>query len=318
MADYPDYPGDFVTFGPGANCTLDLCPIWTTVYNYRPSLAANLTFAILFGVALVAHAILGVWWRSWWFMWCIIVGCLDEMLGYAGRIWLHYDPWNFNAFMIQIVCLTIGPVFYCAAIYVVLARTITEFGPELSRFPPRLFYWIFIPCDIVSLILQGAGGGMSTTSSGTNQTGVDLALAGLAFQVFTLVVFSALYVDYLVRCWAAGRALGGGGAGRLQLRGRLGVFFGFMGLAIALTLARCAFRVDELSEGYDGALVHNEKLFIGLEGVLIIASVFSLCLGHPGLIFGREDRAAAGALSADDSRAESGLSGAEEKMRRES
>lgn len=272
--------GDFVTFGPDANCTLDLCPISTSVYEYRPSLAANITFIALFAIAMVIHIILGFRWKQWWYMACMVVGCIDEIMGYAGRIWLYYSPWKFEAFMIQIVTLTTGPVFYCAAIYVVLAKTITAFGPEHSRFPPQLFYWVFIPCDLVSLALQGAGGGMSTTSSGTNQIGVNLALAGLGFQVFTLVVFSGLYIDYVVRHY---RRTAAGFTMRLKL------FFGFIGLAIVLTLARCAYRVDELSQGYDGPLISDEGLFIGLEGVLIVCSVYCLTIGHPGLVFGRTD-----------------------------
>ena len=29
----------------------------------------------------------------------------------------------------------------------------------------------------------------------------------------------------------------------------------------------CCYRIDELSDGYNGPLIHNEGLFIGLEGV---------------------------------------------------
>lgn len=48
------------------------------------------------------------------------------------------------------------------------------------------------------------------------------------------------------------------------------VFAGFLCLAIVLILARCCYRIDELSHGYSGEkakLVPNEGLFIGLEGV---------------------------------------------------
>lgn len=138
-----------------------------------------------------------------------------------------------------------------------MSHRINHISPTLARFPPKLFYWVFIPCDIVSLALQGAGGAMSTSSSGSSQTGVNLALAGLGFQVFTLVFFSALFADYLIRLARSGNSLDR----------RMKAFLGFLGLAVILTLARCIFRVDELSEGYSGPLVANEALFIGLEGV---------------------------------------------------
>lgn len=56
-------------------------------------------------------------------MWCMVAGCLDEVVGYSGRVMMWYNPFNFAAFMIQIVCVTTAPVFFCAAIYVTLART---------------------------------------------------------------------------------------------------------------------------------------------------------------------------------------------------
>lgn len=105
-------------------------------------------------------------------------------------------------------------------------------------------------------MLQGAGGALSTTSSGTSQAGVNIALAGLAFQVFTLVMFSCFFGDYLVRLARSGT----------RLDTRMKSFLGFLGVAVVLTLARCIFRVDELSEGYSGPLVADEGLFIGLEG----------------------------------------------------
>jgi hypothetical protein len=40
-----------------------------------------------------------------------------------------------------------------------------------------------------------------------------------------------------------------------------------------------------VSEGYSGTLFHNEGLFIGLEGVVIVLSATALCIGHPGLAF---------------------------------
>lgn len=48
---------------------------------------------------------------------------------------------------------------------------------------------------------------------------------------------------------------------------RLKLFFGFMVLAILLTLVRCSYRLAELHAGYTGEFIHEEGMFIGLEGV---------------------------------------------------
>ncbi|RFU79002.1 phospholipid-translocating atpase [Trichoderma arundinaceum] len=228
----PGTPGGFVAFGPHANCTLDLCPIEWSVYKYRPSVPANAIFLALFGVSIIVHVILGIRWRQWNFMTLMILGSLVEIGGYAGRLVLYNNPFSFGGFMDQIVLITTAPVFYTAGIYITLSKTINFLAPEISRIKPELFYWIFIPIDIICLILQAAGGAMSTVSSGSSQAGVDVAMTGLGLQVGGLFFFSVLFIDYLTR---------------------------------------------------------YVRLFIGLEGVLIIIASFCLCVGHPGFIFSRNE-----------------------------
>lgn len=273
-----DPPNGLIVFGPDANCTLDLCPLEWSVYKYRPSLAANVIFIILYALAMGIHIFLGIRWRTWFYMIFMILGCLFEIIGYIGRLLMYSNPFSFPGFMIQIVFITSGPVFYTAAVYVTLSKTIQSFAPEISRFRPELVWWIFIPADIVCLTLQAAGGALSTVSQGSSQTGIDVAMAGLALQVAILVLFCVLLGDYLFRYFRSGSAS--------ALSTRMRIFFGFLSAAVIMILGRCAFRCYELSEGYqDSDLVTNEGLFIGLEGVLVVIAVFCLCIGHPGLVF---------------------------------
>lgn len=269
-------PG-LIPFGPKSNCNLDLCPIEYFVYNYRPSFPANLSFIVLYAIVGLIHGYLGFRWKTWGFMSFMIVGCINNIIGYVGRLLLWYNPFKFAYFMIQIVCVTTSPVYYCAAIYVTLAAAIPAISPKLSRFNPKLFYWIFIPCDLIALVLQGAGGGLATKTAGEDELGVNLSIAGLAFQVFVLVVFCVLFGDYLVRCFLSGATKPFGR--RLQL------FFGFMVLAVIMITARCIFRLVELREGFSGKLIQDEALFIGLEGVMILAAVCCLLIAHPGFVF---------------------------------
>ena len=141
----PSLPPNVVVFGPRANCTLEICPVQSSVYGYRPSLAANLSFIALYTVASLIHVYLGIRWKQWWFMACMLVGAANAVIGYAGRVMMYYNPFNFAAFMLQIsehhssllgrakqcqrltsgapVCITTGPVYYCAAVYITLALT---------------------------------------------------------------------------------------------------------------------------------------------------------------------------------------------------
>lgn len=146
--------------------------------------------------------------------------------------------------------------------------SVVYLGTQYSRLPPAAYYYIFISCDVVSLTLQGTGGGMSSSSSGKSYVGVNIAIAGLSSQVFSLTVFTCLAVDYAIRYWRGHNA-------KTTKEGRitkqLSIFVGFLAFAVICILIRCVYRIDELSKGYTGSsagqLLHNQGLFIALEGV---------------------------------------------------
>ena len=115
-------------------------------------------------------------------------------------------------------------------------------SPRHSRFPPYLFYWIFIPCDILSLVLQAVGGAMSSSSNGGSSSGVNIALAGLSFQVATLFFFIVFTLDYMFRARAVWRGV--------KLSWRFKNFCAWLAAATLLILVRCCYRVDELVSAF--------------------------------------------------------------------
>ena len=74
------------------------------------------------------------------------------------------------------------------------------YGYRLARFSPKTYTLIFISCDFISLVLQGSGGGLAATAGdqSTGQTGINLMIAGLAFQVASMTVFMVLAIDYMI------------------------------------------------------------------------------------------------------------------------
>ena len=129
-------------------------------------------------------------------------------------------------------------------------HSIEHYSPTLARFPTKFFAWIFVPVDILSLVLQGTGGGLSASSSGSSQVGVKIAMAGLILQVIMLIVFSVLFADYIFQYLKSNKS------NHLGARDKL--FFGFLALAVLTTLARCIFRADELKKGYSGESIKHE------------------------------------------------------------
>ena len=152
----------------------------------------------------------------------------------------------------------------------------------------------FIPCDVVSLVLQATGGGMASVASHNNQpvkTGDNIMIAGLAFQVFTLLLFMGAALDFALRTQRRHRKLGSAAleqdATMSAVRGSW-LFKGFIGALTLSTICifwRCVFRVAELSNGWSGYLMTRQDLFVGFEGVMIVVACLVLNFFHPAFCF---------------------------------
>jgi hypothetical protein len=136
-------PHGLIAYGPNANCTLEICEVEWAILGYQPAFSASGAFIAFFAIAMLIHIALGIKWKTWTFMTLMVIGCIDEIIGYVGRIMLNTNPFHFGAFMMEIskslqdsqllytkvinrmylVCITTAPVFFCAAIYITLAQT---------------------------------------------------------------------------------------------------------------------------------------------------------------------------------------------------
>ncbi len=193
------------------------------------------------------------------------------------------------------MCLTIAPAFIAAGLYLTLSRTVTTFGPENSRIKPHSYSRIFIPCDVISLLLQAAGGGIASATSNANKSpdvGDHIMVTGLAFQVLTLAVFICLCIDFAIRTLR--RTLDMGNATLDPSHATLRASTMFRSFVAALAFAtlcisiRSVYRVAELSEGWQGALIKNQYTFIGLEGPMVLVAVLALHAFHLGFCYREE------------------------------
>ncbi|KAI2781338.1 RTA1-domain-containing protein [Daldinia loculata] len=278
------------------DCTPEICPYDLSFYAYRIDLAPNAVFLALFALSLVGFlAVFAFTRRGRNFTIAMALGLICEIIGYAGRIMSWQNQWSENGFMMQICCLTIAPAFLAAGIYLCIRKIVFAFGPENSRIPPKYYTRIFIPCDIVSLILQAAGGGLASSAFHTGETtdtGDNIMIAGLAFQVFTLLVFMLLSIDFLINTLRRRRTLGSAALDQDPALIAMRNSWMFKAFPPALALSticifwRSVFRVAELSSGWTGSLMGRQDLFIGFEGVMITVAVLVLNVFHPSLCFG--------------------------------
>jgi hypothetical protein len=80
-------------------CTLDTCPITEAYVYYVPSLAGNAIFVAIFALLLVAQIVLGIRYRTWAYLAGLSGGLVLEVIGYAGRIQMHYNPFRFDPYL---------------------------------------------------------------------------------------------------------------------------------------------------------------------------------------------------------------------------
>lgn len=104
-SDGPIYVFNGTTYiggGSDANCTISVCPVELSIYGYRASLPLSVALIALYGVCCIVQIGLGWRYKTWGFMTAMLLGCIDEILGYVGRIMMYKNPWNHDAFIMQI------------------------------------------------------------------------------------------------------------------------------------------------------------------------------------------------------------------------
>ncbi|RDL41448.1 uncharacterized protein BP5553_01427 [Venustampulla echinocandica] len=238
-----------------AECTLDTCPLWTSYYFYRVNLAANATFISLFAISLIGFVVtFALTRRANAFSAAMISGTVLEVLGYYGRIASWKNQWAETGFLMQ----------------------------------------IFIPCDLLSLLLQAAGGGIASSASHSGHdptVGNNIMIAGLAFQVATLFTFMGFCIDFTIRTRKRYKSMGEQAFDQNPLFIELRRSLKFKGFLAALTLAticifwRSVYRVAELAEGWTGHLIKQQWLFVGFEGVMVIVACLALNAFNPAYTF---------------------------------
>ncbi|KAG2009302.1 hypothetical protein GB937_007901 [Aspergillus fischeri] len=122
--------------------------------------------------------------------------------------YIHYQPTipgnsvYLALFGILLLTQLIQPVFFCAALYLLLGQIIILYhGEDVSRLKPRNYAIFFVSCDVIALILQSAGGALTSTAEDADgrQMGLNVMIAGLAFQVAALTLFIALASEFAIR-----------------------------------------------------------------------------------------------------------------------
>ncbi|KAJ7028653.1 RTA1-like protein [Mycena alexandri] len=250
-------------------------------YGYKPSEAIAILFITLYGISTscdffhscnaqpvklmgafsppVLHIGQATYYRMWWLLPTAVLCGIGKLLGWSGRLWSSISLAAQTPFLMQISTTIIAPTPLLAASFVIhfpippvhvvktFQRVIQRLGTSYSRLTPKWYTILFLPCDIIALVIQGVGGGMASSANDLARAnvGAHVMLGGIAFQFAVIILFSALTADFV---------------------------------------HRSVYRIIELSGGWDGRIIQTEVYFNVLDGGMVVLALFTLNFAHPGLL----------------------------------
>ena len=250
-------------------------------FHYMPSMAAAIIALVFYALTFIILLFWTIWKRSW-YMIPLLLGCIMEVIGYGARIPLAITPvGQLSLYTCMSVCIIIAPVFNAAVQYLLLGRLMHAVGDHYSLIKPQLVAWIFIICDIFSLLVQSSGAGLlsaARTNIDTAKTGENILIAGLAINLLSFVIFcfQLFYFDYKTR--KSPPNFPSGGLCQKGWRQFLYVLY----LTSFLLLIRQIYRVIEFAQGFTGYLAAHEVYFYIFDTLLIFFAYIAYGIIFPG------------------------------------
>ncbi|KAJ4256888.1 hypothetical protein NW762_008984 [Fusarium torreyae] len=178
----------------------------------------------------------------------------------------------------QNLVILIAPALMAASIYMILGRIILLTEAEHHAIIKRRWLTkIFVTGDIISLFMQGSGGGMMASDS-THDTGEKVIIAGLFVQLAFFGLFIVVAAIFHLRMRRAPTIRVSDPLVRWQ------AYLTTLYVTGVLIWVRSLFRVIEFIQGNDGALMRSEIYVFVFDGLLMFAVLVWMNWFHPAEI----------------------------------
>ncbi|RFU35114.1 hypothetical protein B7463_g1244, partial [Scytalidium lignicola] len=269
-------------------------PSWAcnSNYNYNPSRAAAIIFAVLFGITTFLHIYQAITYSKKKLCWVIIMGSLWEFASFAIRSASTKNQQSEQlAFWSQLLVL-LAPMWVNAFDYMVLGRMIHFFIPEKKvwRIKSTQIAKIFVWLDILSFLTQLAGGVLIAPGGGESQKeimmGIHIYMGGIGLQELCILCFTAIATRFLFikkreqKEIERNRMITDRPTNWLPL---LVVLYG----SLALITMRIIYRLDEFAAGLDptkNKLPYHEVYFYVLDALPMFIAIGLMNIIHPGSV----------------------------------
>ncbi|KAJ7840003.1 hypothetical protein B0H13DRAFT_2239539 [Mycena leptocephala] len=129
-------------------------------YNYTPTRWICFMFVSLFGLSTCAclHLTQAIMYRlGYMFPTTVLCGLL-EVLGIVPSQLMSYE--------LQIPATISGAIPLLAANFLTLGKVVDRLGARYCRLAPHIYSALFLTCDLIALVVQGAGGGLASVAGG--------------------------------------------------------------------------------------------------------------------------------------------------------
>ncbi|KAJ4258780.1 hypothetical protein NW762_007867 [Fusarium torreyae] len=248
-------------------------------YRYEPSLPAAIIFIVILGSSSILHLFQVLKTKSWFFL-PFLVGSLFESIGFIGRaIGAEETPdYTFGPYVLQNLLLLLGPTCYAASIYMILGRLIRRLkGEQFCLIRPGWLTKIFLLGDIVSIALQGIGGGkvINADTPDDRKAAENIIIGGLTVQIMFFGLFIAVTGLFHFR-FAKNSTTRPCNRGFNWQR-----FLVVIYVASVLILIRSLFRMIEYIQGHNGELQSKEVYVYVFDAIPMAIASIGFNIFHP-------------------------------------
>ncbi|CAE6422644.1 unnamed protein product [Rhizoctonia solani] len=261
-------------------------------YNPLRYIPSNVLTGVSFALYFITATALALCMKKWGARWmlCLVIGSYTFSLGLGLRFGLAKDPHSRGVYIAEYLFVVLSPCAFLAADYIILGRLVAHLdaGRYLFIRPERVMK-IFLASDLFSFAVQACGGGMSTTNDLDKlRIGQKLFLTGLALQLASFALFSALYIVFLVRVYKSAPEIWHHNP-PVPWHRNWKTLAAALALSCVGILIRSVFRTIELSEGFRGHLATTESLFYGLDTYPLFVAVAIYVPFWPGRFITQAD-----------------------------
>ncbi|KAL2828575.1 RTA1 domain protein [Aspergillus pseudoustus] len=258
--------------------TKDSADVGFAFYRYDPSMGAAVLFIFLF-ISTTGYHIIQMFRSRTWFFVPFVIGGIFEIIGYVGRaISSKQSPdWTLGPYLVQTMFLLLAPALLAASIYMFLGRIILVLQAESHALMKKKWLTkIFVTGDVLSFLLQGAGGGIQSSGNlESMKTGEHIIVGGLVIQIlfFAFFIITATHFDWKLKKYPIPRAC----SPDIPWRKHLNVLY----ITSFLIMIRSMFRLVEYIQGNDGYLLHHELYLYIFDSLLMFLTMVVFNVVHP-------------------------------------